>query len=169
MDIDITIDRLTPCLIERKTTKIFSTTIEQIIPSPVDYEGWNFDWSIPHENGYGVYALRLSGDNKTQGLVATKIEQNNRTVHIDIIETAPHNLGHYGKFKGVGGHLFAFACKQANDNGYDYIYFDSKTPLIKYYKKVLGAIQLGASQRMIIEDEAFINLLNAYYGGDKDG
>jgi len=90
-------------------------------------------------------------------------------MEIDIIETAPHNFGHYGKFMGVGGHLFAFACKQAYDNGYDYIYFDSKTPLIEYYKKVLGAVQLGSSQRMIIEDEAFANLLNAYYGGGTNG
>ncbi|MCL2107716.1 MAG: hypothetical protein FWH20_00025 [Oscillospiraceae bacterium] len=167
MQIDIQIDALTPCLVERETEKIVDTTIERIRPLKKDYSGWNFDWSVPLRNNYEIYALKIMGTPQIQGLIALKIVPANAAVHIDIIETAPHNYGRTGKYIGVGGHLFAFACKLAQDNGYDYVYFDAKTNLIEYYKKALGAVQIGRSQRMIIEGKSFDGLLNKYYGGNQ--
>ena len=158
------IDNLTPCLIERKTGRIFETLITRIYPVRKHYAGWNFDWSIPLQNKFEVYALTISGETEIQGMIALKKELLNRAVHVDIVETAPHNFGKNGQYEGVGAHLFAFACKTAYDNGYGYIYFDAKTDLIGYYKEKLGAVQLGRSQRMLIEDESFMALINAYYG-----
>ena len=109
------------------------------------------------------------GDIQLQGLIASRIETSNQAVHVDIVESAPHNYGHNGQYEGVGGHLFAFACKSAFDNGYSYIYFDAKTDLIRYYQEKLGAEQLGRSHRMIIEGESFLNLIQSYYGGAKLG
>ena len=37
--------------------------------------------------------------------------------NVDIVETAPHNYGHNGKYEGVGGHLFAIACKVSMESG----------------------------------------------------
>lgn len=43
------------------------------------------------------------------------------------------------------------ACKEAIDNGIDFIYFDAKTNLIGYYREKLGAVQIGNSQRLFID------------------
>lgn len=48
------------------------------------------------------------------------------------------------KYKGVDARLFAIDCKDAKDNGSDFIYFDSKTRLIDYYAKELGARLVGS-------------------------
>lgn len=165
MNVDVVIDKFTPCLIKRETGEIVDTITEKIKPKKDDYKGWNFDWSLPIKNGYSVYALKVKGDSKIQGMIATKVEIENKAVHVDIVENAPHNFGNKGEYEGVGSHLFALACKQAHDEGYDYIYFDAKTNLIDYYKEKLGAEQLGASQRMILEGIGFYNLINTYYGG----
>ena len=163
--IEIQIDKLTPCLMERASGQIFDTQMCKISPSKRDYVGWKFDWSIPSKNGYDIYALKIKGDERIQGMVAFAVEHNNKAVYVNLAETAPHNYGRNGKYDGVGGHLFAFACKQAYEHNYDCIYFDAKTELIEYYKTKLGAMQLGKSQRMIIEGENFIILLKKYFGG----
>ena len=96
-------------------------------------------------------------------MVSGKIEQENYAVHLDIMETAPHNYGHNGKYEGVGAHLFAFACKMAEDAGVDLVYFDAKTKLIKYYEQKVGAKHLF-DRRMAIEGLAFKELIEKYYG-----
>jgi len=168
MKLDIVIDNLTPCLIERSTGKVFDTQMVKVKLTRSDCKGWHFDWSLPTRNGLDVHTLKIAGNDKFQGLIASKIESANKAVRVDIVESAPHNYGHSGQYEGVGGHLFAFACKRALDNGYDYIYFDVKTNLIEYYEKKLGAEQVGNSHRMIIEGNSFSNLINSYYGGAKN-
>jgi hypothetical protein len=165
MKIDITIDKITPCLVERTTGKIFNTQMISVKLAKNDYKGWNFDWSIPKRNGFDIHALKIINDDKLQGLIASKIESANKSVHVDIVESAPHNYGSNGQYEGVGGHLFAFACKRALDNDYNYIYFDAKTSLIKYYQEKLGAERIGRSNRMIIEGDSFLKLIKSYYGG----
>lgn len=49
MEIDILIDELTACLIQRETGLIVETDYEER-QSPIkfkDYNGWEFDWTIP--------------------------------------------------------------------------------------------------------------------------
>ena len=94
----------------------------EIIYRKRDYTGWKFDWSIPMKSGYDIYALKIKDDKQIQGMVAIAVENNNRAVYVNLAETAPHNYGRNGKYDGVGGHLFAFACKIAYEQGYDYIF-----------------------------------------------
>ena len=35
-------------------------------------EGWLFDWSIPHSNGYEIYELLIKGSDECQGLIVLK-------------------------------------------------------------------------------------------------
>lgn len=79
------------------------------------------------------------------------------------MESSIQNHGDDKKYSGVGAHLFAIACKEAKDNGIDFIYFDAKTNLIGYYREKLGAVQIGNSQRMFIDSEAFELLINTYF------
>lgn len=56
MEIDILIDELTACLIQRETGLIVETDYEER-QSPIkfkDYNGWKFDWTIPENNDYKI-------------------------------------------------------------------------------------------------------------------
>lgn len=171
--INTEIDELTPCLIENKTGKTVQTSIEQIHPKKADFKEWEFDWSEPEKKGYSVYALKSEGDSRIQGLVATKADPKNYSVKVEIVEAAPHNNIHnrnnitgIKEYDGVGGHLFAEACKQSKELGYGgYIHFDAKNKLISHYQSMLGAKQLGSSQRMYIDDKSAAKLIEKYYGG----
>ena len=59
---------------------------------------------------------------------------------MDIVEAAPFNVGSGGKYKGVGAHLFAIACKLSWDVGNEgYVQFTAKTDLVNHYIKTLNA------------------------------
>jgi len=59
--------------------------------------------------------------------------------------------------------LIAFCCKVSYQNGFDReLGFDSKTNLIPHYIKELGARHFGG-QRMVILQDAAMNLITRYY------
>lgn len=163
--IDIQIDKFTPCLVERETGKVFDTTYSKIeitkaFAKQLKQEGWNFDWSLPAKEGYSVYQLNLKTNKTIQGLLATKVSDG--FVDFALAETAPHNYGSKGKFEGVGGHLFAIACKQSFNAGLDgYVSFTAKTKLIKYYANKFGAMLING-QRMYIDTKSALDLLAKY-------
>lgn len=162
MQIEILIDKFTDCLVEKKTGRIVQTNyIKRETPiKKSEYIGWKFDWSIPQKNGYTIYELFVNGDATVQGRIALKIEGG--VANIDIVETAPHNYGHTGKYEGVGGHLFAIACQVSLENGCDgVVAFDSKTDLVEYYKKELYAIEIYP-RRMVLFEKAAQRLLEKY-------
>lgn len=122
-----------------------------------DFLGWKFDWAITQRNGYHVYELFVNGDNTVQGRVSLKI--GGGVANVDIVETAPHNYGHTGKYLDVGGHLFAIACQVSLENGCDgVVAFDSKSDLVEYYKKELNAVEIYPRRMVIFEDAAQVIL-----------
>lgn len=159
--IDIDIDEFTNCLIENSTGKEVNTFFEtvKIIKNKDD---WSFDWNKAIKESYTVQALKVVDSDEIQGLIATKVDQSGG-IYVNLVESAIHNRGENRKYSGVGAHLFALACKEAKDNKMDYIYFDAKTNLIDYYKEKLGAVQIGNSQRMFIDSDAFNLLLSIYF------
>jgi len=160
--IDILIDKLTDCLIERKTGKVVGTHYvkRRTRIQKKEYVGWKFDWSISEKNGYTIYELFVDDDDTVQGRIGLKIDCG--VANVDIVETAPHNFGHNGKYEGVGGHLFAIACQVSLENGCDgVVAFDSKTDLVEYYKKELCAIEIYP-RRMVLFEEAAQRLLEKY-------
>ncbi|MBQ7796822.1 MAG: hypothetical protein IJ374_09730 [Lachnospiraceae bacterium] len=162
MQVDILIDRLTECLVERSTGRTVETKyIKRENPiKKREYSGWKFDWDITMKNGYSIYELFVEGNDIVQGRISLKIEGG--VVNIDIVETAPHNFGHEGKYEGVGGHLFAIACKISFDAGCDgVVAFDAKSSLVEYYKKELGAIEIYP-RRLVIFEDAAQKLLDQY-------
>ena len=110
MAVDIQIDKLTDCLIERESGNIVDTEYMERTTAikKKDFAGWKFDWSTTQKNGYTVYELFVENDDTVQGRISFKIDGG--VADIDIVESAPHNYGHNGKYIGVGGHLFAIAC-----------------------------------------------------------
>ncbi len=82
---------------------------------------------------------------------------------MDLLESAPYNRGKNKLYEGVAGNLVAYACRVSFQHGFDgYISFTSKTKLIDYYIKTLGASQFGG-QLMIINTIAANNLIDKYF------
>lgn len=162
MQVDIQIDKLTDCLIERETGRILDTNYEERI-EPIQkkqFFKWKFDWSKTQDNGYTIYELFINGSNVVQGRISLKIDGG--VADVDIVETAPHNYGHNGKYIGVGGHLFAIACQISIEAGCDgVVAFNSKTDLVDYYKKELGAVEILPRRMVLFEDAAQV-LLDKY-------
>lgn len=162
MQIDILIDKLTDCLVERSTGDVVETDYieRRTVIKRKEFNGWKFDWGITQENGYTIYELFVDGDDRVQGRIALKIEGG--VANVDIVETAPHNYGHTGEYIGVGGHLFAIACQISLEAGCDgVVAFDSKSNLVKHYKKELNAVEIYPRRMVIFEDAAQI-LLDTY-------
>ena len=125
--------------------------------------GWKFDWSIPQKNGYDVYELFIENDNQVQGRIALKHFKKDSFTHVYIVEAAPFNLGHTGKYSGVGAHLFAIACHLSWNVGNDgYVQFTAKTDLVKHYIKALNAKSIDKNN-LYIDTYAAIDLINKYF------
>lgn len=163
---NIEIDKFTPCLLRVSDNKVIDTTFKKL-GNFGNIQGWRFDWNRTPKD-YTTYALYAEGDERIQGLINMKKQKDALAIHINIVESAPHNTGFKNntkEYEGVGGHLFAEAVKQSFENGYDgFVFFEAKTELFEYYSKELGAVRIGNSNRMYIGNEASIKLFNKYYG-----
>ena len=171
--IDIEIDKLTPCLIDTRTGKTVKTEIKPFHPKAQDCKGWEFDWTKPEKDGFSVYALLVEGDDAIQGMVALKPERG--YVELNLVEASPRNNRHNKAFKepqayeGVGGHLFAEACRQSFELGNGgFIAFTAKTKLMDYYAEKFGAEAITHDGRMCIDTVAALKLVKKYYEENED-
>lgn len=170
MEINIIIDSMTDCLVcsmtgEQKDTeyRLVSKTITKQDESNLKKQGWKFDWSIPHQNGYEVYELLLKDSDEVQGMIALKHIRSQYYTHVDIVEAAPFNVGHNGRYKGVGAHLFAIACKLSWDVGNEgYVQFTAKTDLVEHYRQTLNAKNIDW-HTMYIDSYGAIELIRKYF------
>ena len=162
MEVDNLIDRITDCLIDTRTGEEVETEY-RMRETPIrskDYKGWKFNWSITEKNGYDIYELFLKDDDTVQGRISLKIDGG--VADVEIVEAAPHNYGHAGRYEGVGAHLFAIACQVSFDAGYDgYVAFTAKSDLVEYYKEKLNAV-VFRGRRMYIDEDAARILLDKY-------
>jgi len=80
-----------------------------------------------------------------------------------LAESAPINFGPDKKHEGLGGNLFAFACKLSWDAGNEgFVSYQAKTKLIRHYEMLLGAIHIGGGNMIIYPKEALF-LIKHYY------
>lgn len=118
----------------------------------------------PHFDGnvYVIYLnLKLS-----KGLIAYReykdTQKTKGYIEITLVESNPENAGENAKYKGVGAHLFAIACKQSFEAGYDgIVVFYSKTELMEYYREALHATVLF-DRYMQLDTEASRILVQEY-------
>jgi len=82
---------------------------------------------------------------------------------MNLLESAPFNIGKNKLYEGVAGNLVAFACKVSFQKGYEgFVAFTAKTNLIKHYEKTLGAFYFK-NGRMIIPTESARKLVKTYF------
>lgn len=145
----------------------FETLVAEITKKDVprlDKKFWLFDWKKEHkQTDRVVYKLTtVENPDVIQGLISLKDSGDHIFVHL--VESALFNWGKEKLYVGVGGNLFAFACKQSFVKGYDgYISFESKTQLLGHYQQELGAARIGSSLKMFVDTIAAKRLVNYYF------
>lgn len=164
--INIEIDRLTNSIENSVTGEVFDTNIIQIEKSAkrnIKPEEWLFDWEKEVDiQERAVYKLvTINNPEIIHGMLS--LEDKRDHIFIHLVESANFNKGTNKIYLGIAGNLFAFACKTSFERGYEgYVAFDSKSVLISYYKKTLGARHFR-QQRMYIETVNALKLVKKYF------
>lgn len=167
IQLDFVIDKLTNSIQNTTTGDSFPTEVSRFTLKELKLitkkNGWNFDWKKElNDNKKEVYKLTIvNNPNVIQGLISFSIETDH--VFMNLLESAPFNLGKNKMYDGVAGNLVAYACKVAFREGFDgFVAFMAKTKLIEHYTKMLGANHIG-NHRMIIPTHSSIALIEKYF------
>jgi hypothetical protein len=167
IQLDFVIDKLTDSIQNTISGDSFQTEISRVtrtdLKKVTTKSGWNFNWKQELDNNNReVFKLTITNNpNIIQGLLSFTIKPDH--LYMNLLESAPFNLGHKKLYDGVPGNLVAYACKVSFQNGFDgFVSFTAKTKLIEHYEKTLGAYHFG-NQLMIIQPQVAQQLVNKYF------
>lgn len=167
IQLDFIIDKLTNSIQNTISGDSFATEVSYLAKADLKQvtkkNGWNFNWKQEHDNNTReVYKLTIvNNPNIIQGIVSFTIKADH--LYMDLVESAPFNLGKSKLYEGVPGNLVAYACKVSFQKGFDgFVSFTAKTKLIEHYEKTLGAYHFG-NHLMIIETHAAQKLIDKYF------
>ncbi|MDX2173680.1 MAG: hypothetical protein SFY56_11215 [Bacteroidota bacterium] len=161
--IDVEIDKLTNSIVNVISGEVFQTEFSKVTSKEIKKRDWLFDWEFELKDKNSTVLKMTTVENKKiiQGLISYSIEDN--YVFVNLVENAVFNRGEKKIYEGVGGNLFAYACKLSFDLGFGgFVSFKVKTALINYYKKTLGA-EVALEQRMYIGNVAALKLVIQYF------
>ena len=161
------IDKLTNSILNTISGDSFQTEITLLTKQDIKIvllkHGWNFDWSkeLSH-NDREVYKLTIvSNPAIIQGLASFTIKKDH--ILLNLLESAPFNIGQRKLYEGVPGNLVAFGCKLSFQRGAEgYLAFHAKTALVGHYIETLGAVHVGG-HLMVIDSEAANKLVEKYF------
>lgn len=165
--LDFEIDKLTNSIQNTISGDNFQTEVSRLtkidLKQTTEKNGWLFNWKKEFDNNIKeTYKLTIvNNPNIIQGLLSITIE--NDHVFMNLVESAPFNIGVNKLYEGVAGNLVAYACRVSFQKGFDgFVAFDAKTKLIQHYQKTLRAYHFGG-QRMIIPTDAAQILIEKYF------
>ena len=165
--LDFRIDKLTNSIQNTISGDSFPTDISRLSKTDIKQitkkNKWNFNWKVDFDdNAKEVYKLTITNNpNIIQGLLSLTMESDH--VFINLVESAPFNIGKNKLYEGVAGNLVAYSCKVSFQKAFDgFVAFDAKTKLINHYEKSLGAYHFGG-QRMIIPTHSAQILIDMYF------
>lgn len=154
--IDIHIDRLTRSVIDQETGTSYRTVVLPVDDTFINTYGreieFVFDWGVELKNpNRKVFKVVLADqEHITLGMISLEITVDHIFVHL-----VERGGGHKNSYLGVGGNLFAYACKFAFDLGMrGHVAFIPKTKLIQHFSVTLGTIVLLNGRMGILEDAA---------------
>jgi len=161
------IDKLTNSIQNTISGDSFATEVSRLTKADLKQvtkkNGWNFNWKQELDNNTReVYKLTIT-NNPTiiQGLLSFTVKPDH--IYMELVESAPFNLGRNKLYEGVPGNLVAFACKVSFQHGFDgFLSFTAKTKLIEHYEKTLGAYHFG-NHLMIIHTKVAQHLIDKYF------
>jgi hypothetical protein len=161
------IDKLTDSILNTVSGDSFQTEVQRLTKPDLNNVakkyGWNFEWRKELEqDDREVYKLIIASSPAViQGLLSVSVKTDH--VYMNLLESAPFNIGKNKLYEGVAGNLVAFACKLSFQRGCDgFVSFRAKTKLIEHYTLALGAIQFGR-HLMVIDTEAAKTLVDKYF------
>lgn len=164
---DFVIDRLTNSIQNTISGDSFPTEVSILTKSDLKNitkkNGWNFNWKkeFIDETSEQYKLTIVNNPNIVQGLLSIRIEKDH--IFMELLESAPFNIGTNKLYEGVAGNLVAYACKISFQKGYEgFVAFTAKTKLIKHYERTLGAFHFK-NQRMIIDSIAAKKLVGKYF------
>jgi len=165
--LDFIIDKLTNSIENTVSGDSFQTEVSTFttkdLKQSTKKNGWQFNWKQELiNNSREVYKLTIVNNPYIiQGLISFTIKSDH--IYMDLIESAPFNLGRNKIYEGVAGNLVAFACKVSFQRGFDgFLSFTAKTKLIEHYEKTLGAYHFG-NHLMILETKSSSILVEKYF------
>ena len=170
--INVWIDDFTPCLKDNLTGELIETEVISIrrksfLSKFTKANGWYVNWASLADADTGIFALVIKGSVDIQGLVAVRIEEDNKAVYIPWMCTAPWNnpeLTDTPKYSGVGGHLFAIAGNASVRAGFegDIYGFAANEKILNHYIDKLGAVFIGILHpfQFIIYSDAMSNIIS---------
>lgn len=165
--LDFVIDKLTNSIQNTISGDSFSTEVSSFTKEDLKQvtkkNGWNFNWASElRDNKKEVYKLTITNNpNIIQGLLSFTVKDDH--IYMDLVESAPFNLGRNKLYEGVPGNLVAYACKVSFQRGFDgFLSFTAKTKLIEHYENTLGAYHFG-NHLMIMETKAAQLLIDKYF------
>jgi len=165
-ELDFEIDGLTHSIKDMASGESWQTDILPLDNSDLQQvsknRGWRFDWKAEFAPGRNVCKLVTQKEPKViHGLISYTKKSDH--LFMNLIESAPFNIGKTKKYQGVAGNLIAYVCMQSFVQGFSgCVTFQAKTNLISHYQATLGAELIG-SQRMIIETKQAIHLVITYF------
>ena len=161
------IDRLTDSILNTISGDSFQTEISTLkksdLKNTLKKNGWNFNWKAEFNDlKKEVYKLTiLNNPDIIQGLLSITVGKDH--IYMDLLESAPFNIGKNKLYEGVAGNLVVYACKTSFQKGYEgFVAFTAKTRLINHYEETLGAYHFK-NQRMIIDTEPAKFLVTKYF------
>ncbi len=165
--LDFEIDRLTNSIENTISGDSFQTEVSLVtvhdVKTVTKRNGWQFNWkSELADIAREVYKLTIVNNSTiVQGLLSLTIESDH--VFMNLVESAPFNIGKNKLYEGVAGNLVAYACKVSFQKGFEgFVAFDAKTKLIRHYEKTLGAYHF-IRHRMIIPTVPSQILIDKYF------
>ena len=163
--LDFEIDKLTDSILNKASGDSFRTDISLLSKNDLKLvtktKGWLFNWKFEYDKiDREVYKLSIADNpNIIQGLISLTIKTDH--IFMNLLESAPFNLGRNKIYEGVPGNLVAFSCKLSFQRGGEgFVSFESKTKLISHYIITLGAkhfrgnlivIDTNAARRLVIK------------------
>lgn len=165
--LDFIIDKLTNSIQNTISGDSFQTEISRFTAKDVKQvtkkNGWNFNWKSEFDDvKKDVFKLTIVNNfDIVQGILSISYE--NDHIFMNLVESAPFNIGKNKLYEGVAGNLVAYACKVSFQQGFDgFVAFTAKTKLIEHYEKTLGAYHFGG-HRMIIATKPARILVEKYF------
>jgi hypothetical protein len=143
IQLDFVIDKLTDSIQNKISGDSFQTEVSRLTRADLKKvstkNGWNFNWKAELDNNSReVFKLTITNNPSIiQGLLSLTIKQDH--LYMDLLESAPFNIGHKKLYEGVPGNLVAYACKVSFQNGFEgFVSFTAKTKLIALRKDFRG-------------------------------
>jgi hypothetical protein len=165
--LDFVIDKLTDSIQNTISKDSFATEVSRLTKTDLKQltkkNGWSFNWKQElNDNSREVYKLTIvNNPTIVQGVLSFTIKTDH--LYMNLLESAPFNLGQNKLYEGVPGNLVAYACKVSFQNGFEgFVSFIAKTKLIEHYKKALGAVHMG-NHLMIIQTQVAQQLVDKYF------